>query len=412
MSLRLPLTPSAIDLSAPVTDTENQAGLIRAVFEGADGIALIKTRLDHLQEHPEDAGTFLALGALYQLIGRKQEALGCQEAALLHGRVFREPPSSGGEASLTLLVFVAQGDLMTNTPIELLLEGRPVQVLRVYVDDDLPLPEAVPQHDLAMVAISEADETRDLLERLRGLNWPRPLLNDAGAILDLSRDKLWKKLEGVPGLALPTTVRVPRGEATAIALRTQDLADVLPGGDFPLLMRPVGSHAGKGLVRLDTQAALAAYVIQSQAETFYLSRFVDYASADGRFRKYRVALFDGRPYLAHMAVGDHWMVHYLNAGMADSPEKRAEEAAAMAGFDAGFAARHAEALIQISRRLGLDYFALDCAETPDGELLVFEADVGMIVHALDPEDVYPYKKPQMAKVFEAFEAMLRVKASK
>jgi hypothetical protein len=148
-----------------------------------------------------------------------------------------------------------------------------------------------------------------------------------------------------------------------------------------------------------------------RTDAFYLSRFVDYASADGRFRKYRVALLDGRPYLAHMAIGDHWMVHYLNAGMAESADKRAEEASVMAGFDQGFAARHAEALAEISRRLGLEYYALDCAETPEGELLVFEADVGMIVHALDPVALYPYKQAHMQTLFAAFEAVLRAKAS-
>jgi hypothetical protein len=112
-----------------------------------------------------------------------------------------------------------------------------------------------------------------------------------------------------------------------------------------------------------------------------------------------------------MAVGDHWMVHYLNAGMAESAEKRAEEAAAMAGFALDFAIRHAAALAGMVERLGLDYFAIDCAETSGGELLLFEADVSMIVHALDPEDLYPYKRAQMAKVFKAFEALLRAKAA-
>ncbi len=172
----------------------------------------------------------------------------------------------------------------------------------------------------------------------------------------------------------------------------------------------MGSHAGKGLERIDDAAALGVYVQGSPAEAFYLSRFIDYASADGRFRKYRIALFAGRPCLAHMAVGDHWMVHYLNAGMAEDADKRAEEAAAMAGFDQGFAGRHAPTLSEIHRRLGLDYHALDCAETADGQLLVFEADVGMIVHALDPVELYPYKAPHMATVFAAFEAMLRQKA--
>jgi glutathione synthase/RimK-type ligase-like ATP-grasp enzyme len=195
-----------------------------------------------------------------------------------------------------------------------------------------------------------------------------------------------------------------------VARGDRALEEVLPGGAFPLIVRPVGSHAGKGLERIDDAAALAAHVEQARVQAAYVSRFVDYASADGRWRKYRVAFMAGRPYLAHMAVGDHWMVHYLNAGMADSAGKRAEEAAAMAGFDEAFAVRHAAAFAALHERLGLDYFAIDCAELPDGRLLLFEADVSMIVHALDPEDLYPYKRPQMAKLFGAFEGLLKARA--
>jgi len=65
-----------------------------------------------------------------------------------------------------------------------------------------------------------------------------------------------------------------------------------------------------------------------------------------------------------------------------------------------------QAAILIGGRIGLDYVALDCAETPDGRLLVFEADNAAIVHNMDPVDIYPYKAPQMRKVFDAFVAML------
>jgi hypothetical protein len=101
------------------------------------------------------------------------------------------------------------------------------------------------------------------------------------------------------------------------------------------------------------------------------------------------------------------MVHYLNAGMAESAAKRDEEAQAMAGFDEGFARRHAAAFDSLNERLQLDYFAIDCAEAPDGRLLIFEADVAMIIHDLDPPGLYPYKKRQMKAVFDAFEAFLK-----
>ena len=93
-----------------------------------------------------------------------------------------------------------------------------------------------------------------------------------------------------------------------------------------------------------------------------------------------------------MAVSDHWMVHYLNAGMAEDAAKRAEEAAMMASFETGFAARHADAFAALHAAFGLDYFAIDCAEDREGRLLLFEADTAMIVHDMDPPDLYPYKR--------------------
>jgi len=399
------LTP----VTDPVVDLPSQAALLRQVFEGADIVPLIQAELDKLHKDITDAAAYVSLSLLYQLAGQKENGIGCLEAGLHYASAFRQPVEG---ATLRLLAVCARGDLMTNTPVELLVEGLPIEVTRLYVDALGELPDACPDHDVAIFAIGESDETRAALDRLRGVSalWPRPMLNDPLAILELSRDRLWRKLADVPGLVIPPTVRVSGGTLMGVVRGDRTLEDVLPGGDYPLIVRPVGSHAGKGLARIDSPHALAAYVEAASVHTAYVSRFVDYASEDGRFRKYRIVFLAGRPYLAHMAIGDQWMVHYLNAGMAESPEKRAEEAAAMAHFDAGFALRHVAAFAALHQRLGLDYFAIDCAETADGDLLLFEADVSMIVHALDPVDLYPYKQAPMAKLFTAFEWLLRARA--
>jgi len=49
---------------------------------------------------------------------------------------------------------------------------------------------------------------------------------------------------------------------------------------------------------------------------------------------------------------------------------------------------------------------MDCAETQDGRLLIFEIDSGAVVHSMDPVDIFPYKVPQMERVFAAFRQML------
>ena len=66
-----------------------------------------------------------------------------------------------------------------------------------------------------------------------------------------------------------------------------------------------------------------------------------------------------------MGISSHWMIHYINAGMYE-----------------------------------------DCAETPAGELLIFEIDHVMVIHAMDPEDLFPYKSSHMLKARQAFERFL------
>jgi hypothetical protein len=101
------------------------------------------------------------------------------------------------------------------------------------------------------------------------------------------------------------------------------------------------------------------------------------------------------------------MINYINADMKESADKRAEEARFMAEFDYDFAVRHRCAFDAIAERVGLDYLPFDCGETADGRLLLFELGTNMILHAMDPPDVFAYKRPQMEKVFAAFQDMAR-----
>jgi hypothetical protein len=102
-----------------------------------------------------------------------------------------------------------------------------------------------------------------------------------------------------------------------------------------------------------------------------------------------------------MGVSANWMIHYVNAGMYEDAHKREEEKAFMEHFG-DFAQRHRAALDAIYQRTHLDYVCIDCAETQDGQLLIFEVDHTMVVHAMDPEQLFPYKQVHMEKVRTAF----------
>ena len=94
---------------------------------------------------------------------------------------------------------------------------------------------------------------------------------------------------------------------------------------------------------MDNREAVASYLQQNDEDTFFLSRFVDYSGDDGLFRKMRLVLIDGKAYACHMGVSSNWMIHYVNAGMYEDENKRAQEARFLNEF-ADFAARHHDAL--------------------------------------------------------------------
>lgn len=78
----------------------------------------------------------------------------------------------------------------------------------------------------------------------------------------------------------------------------------------------------------------------------------------------------------------------------------------MVTFEQAFAQRHSAAFRSISQRIGMDYFGIDCSETSEGDLLIFEAGSSMVVHAMDPVDLFPYKQPVMRKLFVGFQQFL------
>ena len=396
---------------AAAADRIGFAKLTRMAFDGADLRPLWQSLMGQVADGTAEAGVALDLSLIAQLLGQKQTGLLIQAEALAFHSLYRSPCSTA-QPRLRMLALAAAIDMGGNTPIEFLLEESGIELLTLYVIPGVGLPSQLPEHDVAIVIASDSDECRDALDIIdrAAARWPRPLLNPPRLVRNLDRDKLYRLLQGIEGLDIPATPCVTSAQLFDVALSTLSLADIAAELQFPVIIRPRGSHAGVGLAKVDDPTAIARYLAQRPEQEFFVARFVDYASEDNLFRKYRVVFIDGRPYACHMAIADRWDIWYLNAGMSDSASKRLEEETFMRTFDIGFARRHATALAGVVDRIGLDYFTIDCAENKNGELLIFEADNTAIVHNMDSPDVYPYKPPQMRKIFEAFASMLSGRA--
>lgn len=384
------------------------SALVRLVYEQGD----IKTAWDalvaRLTADAGDTSALMDISVLLQTTGQRDKGLQAQAAAIAQRKVYRRIHGTG--EGLRIVAFVTAGDMMANTPIDFLLEGSNVTLHFVYLDATMKLLPPLPACDAAFMAIGESEANQPVLENVARLlrHWMGPKLLNANAlrIAGLTRHGVNDLLDGEPIIFSPRNLRAERDALDELAAGTRALDILLPGAEFPLIIRPFGTHAGHGMEKLETRESLATYLAAHPEGPYYIAPFVDYAGPDGLFRKQRIVFIEGRAFASHLAVSEHWMVHYLSANMVEDAARRAEEAAWMESFDTDFAVRHAAAFAALTRRFGLNYFGIDCAEMPDGRLLVFEADVAMIVHDMDPEDVFPYKKPAMRKLFAAFHAAL------
>jgi hypothetical protein len=379
--------------------------ILHLAYQGQDLSGLWNEMAGRIEANGRDAAAWMDMSILLQSMGRPAEAASALQTAVGIQKDYCVVHGDG--TGLRLLAIMTPGDFMANTPIDFLLNGSNTVLWLHYVDAATASLSDLPEHDVAFMAIGEANGHGPVLERMATLlaSFEGPVLNrDPSLIARLTRDGVGAMFADEPTILAPETHRLTRADLEAIAEGRTRLDETVPSLAFPIITRPIGTHAGGGMARIEDAAGLRAYLASEARTHFYVAPFIDYRGADGLFSKQRIVLIDGKPYPSHLALSEHWMVHYLNADMAESPHKRAVEAAWMENFDADFAARHAKAFAALHRHIGLDYFGIDCAELPDGRLLLFELDVAMIVHDMDDVAVFPYKKVPMRKLFDAFVA--------
>jgi len=380
--------------------------LMTMAFEGIDLGPLAAHLIERAAMNDADVEAVMDLSTILQLQGLRDLGVATQAHALLTKRLYEL--TSPRVPALRLLAIMLPGDLMTNTPLEFLIAESDVSLSMLYLAPDEPMPTKLPPHDAVFIAVSHSERARPVLDLLAAAvpGWPKHVINSPARIPQTSRTQAFRVLCGAPGIYIPATVEISRDSLSSIASGELALDAVLDDGTLPLIVRPIDSHAGQGLQRVASLREIRAYLDAATADGFFISPFIDYRDGDGLFRKYRIVLIDGIAYPGHMGVSEDWMIHYLNAGMADSAAKRAEEKQFMEDFKVDFGQRHAIALRSISERFGLDYLVIDCGETADGKLLVFEVCTGAVVHAMDPVDIFPYKRARMDEVFAAFRALL------
>jgi glutathione synthase/RimK-type ligase-like ATP-grasp enzyme len=261
--------------------------------------------------------------------------------------------------------------------------------------------------DVIFNLISDADQSKAMLPPAARLaeKLGKPVVNAPGKILRTTRDAVADQLTGIPACRVPRILRLSAGADVSVAA-----LEVLLPFMFPVLARPAGTHGGDDFEKIENLDQLARFLAGRLEDDRYVIEYIDYASSDGHFRKYRF-IFIGEEMLPyHLAIGNDWKVHHVSTDMANQPWMQQEEAAFLANPAAIFNAAHYRALRVVRERFGLDYLGVDCGLDSDGRLVIFEVNASMLVH--DDNAEFPYKGPIVRAIKTAFDAMLRNRAGR
>ena len=74
-----------------------------------------------------------------------------------------------------------------------------------------------------------------------------------------------------------------------------EFAELVAETEYPVIVRPVGTHAGKAMERIASQAELAGYLKNHHETQYYLAPFIDYSGPDGKSENNKSHSSMGRP---------------------------------------------------------------------------------------------------------------------
>lgn len=242
-------------------------------------------------------------------------------------------------------------------------------------------------YDCVLNLVTDPDQHPRTLERIAKLlrGYKGRVINRPEAVLRTTRDQVARRLGGIDGLRIPKVLRLrdPKpGAASTAAARA--------GLGFPLIARRAGTHTGQILGLLASGEELDAACVGPG--DILLTEFVDFASEDGLYRKYRLWSFGDRAILKHMIISDQWSVHFSDRVriMSERPDLRAEEKQMLERSITALPDAMSSMFRIVRQRMGLDFFGMDFGIGRDGRAVMFEANatMGFLMAAEDPRFFY------------------------
>ncbi len=353
-----------------------------------------------LDLEPDSVVAHQNLAAMAEEAGDMEEARTRRERIYRRQNLFTEY-APDARASVLMLTAAGQG----NVPNRDILPKDRYTRHYWYIEYATPDQAAkLPPYDIVFNTVGDADLAGPTEGPIHAFLQAchKPVLNRPASVMRTKRHDAPELMAGIDNVVTPP---VRRASASDIAQKGLAGAVADLGVSPPLLVRPMGSHGGKGLILVQGSDDLAS-LTTPPGEDVYVTAFHDFQSADGWWRKYRVIFIDRRPYAYHLAISAQWLVHHETARMNDDPGRLAEELAFLAAPGAVLGQAGMDAIEAIGRRMDLDYCGVDFSILPDGRLLVFEANATMLTHMEAPDGPLAHKNPYVARICEAFQTLV------
>jgi glutathione synthase/RimK-type ligase-like ATP-grasp enzyme len=354
-----------------------------------------------LEVDPDHAPAHQGLGAVLADLGDRAGAREHFKKGF-RGHAVSTLPYRGDKPPIALLQLVSSGG--GNISSGLFLDDTRF-LTSVVVADHLDPSTKLPPHQLIFNAIGDADLCEPALSAAARIvaGASVPVINDPAAVMKTGRIGNALRLSGIGGVRTARTVAIARQ-----LLASTDGAGALAerGFAFPLLLRSPGYHTGRNFVLVETAADLAGAAQHLPGEELLAIEYLDARGQDGKARKFRVMMIDGALYPLHLAISENWKVHYFTSDMANRDDHRAEEARFLEDMPAVLGERATGALKAIQAALGLDYAGIDFGLSPDGDILLFEANATMVIAKPNDDARWAYRRGAIVQVLEAVVAML------
>jgi hypothetical protein len=406
-------------------DKRGRVNLANLHYEGGDHHNALQHYREALRLDPEFAEAHQGLARILSAAGDEAAAATHWHQGFHgHALITKRYRGTGTPIPVLLLVSARSG----NVPSQLWITPRHFTVHAIYAEYHDPT-APLPPHTLAVNLIGDADlsaHALDLAETILASSIS-PLVNPPSRVRQTGRAENARRLSHIPGVTAP-------------AIATQSSGAILTRNDlrYPLLLRRPGFHTGQHFTRVENQHGLepairellparshdpAARVPAAHADDpagqplqpaprapvadeLLVIEYLDARGEDGHARKYRVMFIDGELYPLHLAISADWKVHYFSAAMAQSAAFREEERRFLDDMPAVLGAKAMQALRDICAAMGLQYAGIDFALSPDGSVLLFEANATMVVFPPGPDTMWDYRRRAIDTVIAAATAML------